>query len=322
MRLILAPMEGLTDPPARSLLTASGAFERAVCEFVRVSRSILPPHVWYRLCPELLTGGKTDSGTPVYVQIMGPEPDVTADNAAFVASLGAPGIDLNFGCPSRTVNRREAGASLLRTPDRIAAIVAATRRAVPDHIPVTAKVRLGYEDTSQHLDIALAARDGGASELVVHARTKADGYRPPARWHLLDGIRRAVDIPVIANGEIWTPQDWQACARASGCDAAMLGRGAIARPDLALRLKTGAPPWPWKQVCSLLLRYDSHLAAQDDCTPTIRSGRLKQWTALLARHAGSDWPQARPLFDRIRPERDINTIRTVLECPLSAEPAA
>ncbi|NKD85311.1 tRNA dihydrouridine(16) synthase DusC [Haematospirillum jordaniae] len=313
MRLILAPMEGLTDPPARRLLTATGAFERAVCEFVRVSRGLLPPHVWYRLCPELLTGGRTDSGTPVYVQIMGPEPAVTADNAAFVASLGAPGIDLNFGCPSKTVNRRAAGASLLRTPDRIAAIVAATRNAVPDHIPVTAKVRLGYEDTSQHLEIALAARDGGADELVVHARTRADSYRPPARWPLLDGIRQAVDIPVIANGEIWTPQDWRECARVSGCEAAMLGRGAIARPDLALRLKTGAPPWPWEQVCTLLLHYDSLLGSQDGCVPAIRGGRLKQWLTFIARHACHDWPQARPLFERIRPERDITTIRAMLE---------
>lgn len=93
----------------------------------------------------------------------------------------------------------------------------------------------------------------------------------------------------------------------------MLGRGAIARPDLALRLKTGAPPWPWEQVCTLLLHYDSLLGSQDGCVPAIRGGRLKQWLTFIARHACHDWHQARPLFERIRPERDITTIRAMLE---------
>lgn len=314
MQLLLAPMEGLMDPAMRGLLTALGGYDRAVSEFVRVSQGVLPAHVWHRYCPELLTGGTTAAGTPVYVQIMGPEPEVTADNAAYAVSLGAPGIDLNFGCPSKTVNRRCAGASLLKTPDLIADIIAATRRAVPAGIPVTAKVRLGYEDKEHFLDIARAVEDGGATSVVVHARTRAEGYRPPAHWHYVAEIRAALRIPVIANGEIWTPGDYAACRAASGGPDVMLGRGAIARPDLARRLRDHGTAWPWEHIAACFLRYDDALAA-DDCTPTMRAGRLKQWLALVKQHAAADWPFTPALFERLKGLTDITAVRAALSDP-------
>lgn len=315
MQLLLAPMEGLMDPAMRGLLTALGGYDRAVSEFVRVSQGLLPAHVWHRYCPELLTGGATAAGTPVYVQIMGPEPEVTADNAAYAVSLGAPGIDLNFGCPSKTVNRRCAGASLLKTPELIAAIIAATRRAVPAEIPVTAKVRLGYDDKTRFLEIAHAVQDGGATSVVVHARTREEGYRPPAHWEYVGAIRAALRIPVIANGEIWTPADYEACRTASGGPDVMLGRGAIARPDLARRLRGGdATPWPWDRIADCFLRYDDALTA-DGCTPTMRAGRLKQWLALVKQHATADWPFTPALFACLKGLTDINAVRETLQTP-------
>ena len=182
MRLILAPMEGVMDYTMRDLLTRIGGYDRCVTEFVRVTREVLPPRVFYRACPELHHGSKTPSGVPVYVQLLGGEVHYMAANAAVVANLGAVGIDINFGCPSKTVNSSDGGSVLLREPERVHAIVRAIRAAVDPAIPVTAKIRLGFHDGSLFEDIALGIVDAGATELCVHARTKQHGYQPPAFW--------------------------------------------------------------------------------------------------------------------------------------------
>jgi tRNA-dihydrouridine synthase C len=160
-----------------------------------------------------------------------------AENAAAIAALGPDGIDLNFGCPAKTVNRHGGGSALLVDPELLARIVAAVRRAVPAALPVSAKMRLGYEDASLAVDCARALAESGASELVVHARTKADGYRPPAYWERIPAIREAVRVPVVANGEIWTVADAERCRRVSGCEALMLGRGMVVDPGLALAIR-------------------------------------------------------------------------------------
>ncbi len=179
MRLILAPMEGVMDHDMRDLLTGINTFDLCVTEFVRVTDTLLPNRVFYRTCPELRQGAKTSSGTPVRMQLLGSSPEYMALNAERAVKLGSPGIDINFGCPSKTVNKHRGGAILLRETDQLYAIVKAVRAAVPSSLPVTAKIRLGYEDKSQFLDNARAIEQAGASELAVHARTKAEGYRPP-----------------------------------------------------------------------------------------------------------------------------------------------
>ena len=143
MRLILAPMEGLTDPPMRRLLTQVGQYDWCVSEFIRVTNQLVPAHVIYGYCPELRQGGCTDSGTPLHVQFLGNDPTLLAENAAHAAELGAPAIDLNFGCPAKTVNKHRGGAVLLDETELIYQIVSAVRRAVPAQIPVSAKMRLG-----------------------------------------------------------------------------------------------------------------------------------------------------------------------------------
>src|SRR5512135_1636346 len=156
MRLILAPMEGLADAPMRDVLTRMGGYDLCVTEFIRVTHHLLKKRVLLHTVPELANGGRTPAGVPVRVQLLGRDPVCLAENAAFIASLGAPGIDLNFGCPAPVVNRHGAGAVLLQDPERIHAIVDAVRRAVPRHIPVSAKMRLGLDDTSLALDSARA----------------------------------------------------------------------------------------------------------------------------------------------------------------------
>ena len=190
-RTVLAPMEGVIDASMRALLTSLGGYGRTVTEFVRVSDRRLPERVFLRLCPELEHGGTTPCGVPVYVQLLGSDGPALAANARRAADLGAPGIDLNFGCPARTVNRSMGGSILLRDPVLVGTLVAAVRDAVPPGVPVTVKIRLGHEGVDRLDEIAERVRAGGADELAVHARTKSDGYRPPARWPLVAQIGRA-----------------------------------------------------------------------------------------------------------------------------------
>lgn len=233
MSLLLAPMEGLLDFALRDVLTRIGGVERCVSEFIRVTDTLLPERVFLRMLPELLQGGKTAAGVPVRGQLLGSDPSCLAENAARLVQLGSPGVDLNFGCPSPVVNRHRGGAALLDEPEVLFRIVQAVRRAVPPWSPVSAKMRLGLCDDSRAEACALAIQTGGASELVVHARTKRDGYRPPAYWARIADLRQVVTLPLVANGEIWSVADAQRCRAESGCHSLMLGRGMVANPGLA-----------------------------------------------------------------------------------------
>lgn len=217
--LVLAPMDGVTDHVYRDLLTSlaggNSGISLCVSEFVRVTRASVQPHVLRRACPELDAGGRTPAGVEVFVQLLGGEPGPMAESAALAARLGARGIDINFGCPAKTVNNHDGGASILRAPCRIEAIVSAVRGAVPAEIPVTAKVRLGWESAEHLPEIAKNAEAGGAAWLTVHARTRLQLYRPPVDWAALARAREAVRIPVVANGDINTVGDLQRCAAQS-----------------------------------------------------------------------------------------------------------
>ncbi|WP_313314181.1 tRNA-dihydrouridine synthase [Pulveribacter sp.] len=322
--LLLAPMEGLLDFVLRDVLTRVGGVDRCVCEFIRVTGMLLPDKVFYRFIPELRNGSRTLAGVPVRAQLLGSDPPSMADNAARLAELGAEGIDLNFGCPARTVNRHGGGAALLREPERIAAVVAAVRGAVPAHLPVSAKMRLGYDDPGSALECALAMQDGGACEVVVHARTKADGYRPPAYWERIAPLREALRVPVVANGEIWSVQDAQRCRELSGCDALMLGRGMVADPGLALAIRA-ADAWqgrgagaevPWPALVPQLTRFWQLVC--EDLDPPQRAGRLKQWLNLLRRRH----PQAQAAFDQVRVMTDQRAITLWLQQLVAASTAA
>lgn len=312
-QLVLAPMEGLVDWRVRQLLSAAGGFDQCVTEFIRVSQTLFPAHVFYRYCPELHQGCKTASGQPVLVQLMGHDPDLLGENAAFAVELGAPGIDINFGCPSKTVNKREAGASLLKCPENLFNIVRAVRAAVPGHIPVSAKIRLGYADKTLFLENARAVEDGGAQHLTVHARTKMEGYKPPAHWEYLARIREAISIPMTANGEIWTIEDYIRCRDISGCTSFMLGRGAIACPDLAARIKAheageDLQKQCWADVLGILLAYID-LLALDGTTENHQAGRIKQWVSMMRKGHGP----ASPCFDEIKRIREIGELREKLQ---------
>jgi tRNA-dihydrouridine synthase C len=309
MTLLLAPMEGLLDFTLRDILTRVGGVDRCVAEFIRVTGTLLPERVFTRIVPELKHGGCTPAGVPVRAQLMGSDPACLAENAARLAGLGSAGIDLNFGCPAKVVNRHGGGAALLQDPELLATIVAAVRRAVPASMPVSAKMRLGFNDDSRTLECALAIVGAGASELVVHARTKADGYRPPAYWERIAPIRAAVRIPVIANGEIWNVSDALLARERSGCDTLMLGRGMVSDPGLALAIVAADSALPgmalsWAELQPPLLAFWALVCAKIE--PRARVGRLKQWLNYLRRRH----PQAELAYQSVR---TINDPRVVAE---------
>lgn len=292
-------MEGLLDHLLREELSALAPYSLAVSEFIRVTDQLLPRRVFARIVPELLNGGRTEAGVWVRPQLLGSDPVVLAENAARLAELRPAGIDLNFGCPAKCVNRHRGGAILLDEPELLHQIVAAVRRAVPAGIPVSAKMRLGVADRSRMLECADALAGGGVAQLVVHARTKADGYKPPAHWHEVARIAERVAVPVVANGEIWTLEDALQARRESHCDALMLGRGAVADPLLAARIAAhdAGEPLPardWPALAPALLRYWQRVRAQ--VAPKHQAGRVKQWLHYLRRcHA-----DAEPVYQRLR----------------------
>ncbi|WP_035233519.1 tRNA dihydrouridine synthase [Alcanivorax nanhaiticus] len=293
MKLILAPMEGLADFWVRQALTDVGDYDWCVSEFVRVNGLLLPPKVFYRWCPELKNGARTRAGVPVHLQLLGSDPACMAENAARAVELGAPAIDLNFGCPAKTVNRHRGGAVLLDEPDLVHAVTLAVRQAVPEDITVSVKMRLGNEDDALSLENALGVEAAGAAWLTVHGRTKRQGYKPPAYWDRIGKIREAVTIPVIANGEIWTRDDALRCQRESGCQDLMLGRGAVANPWLLRALRTGQAS-DWESVMSVIQRFAVDILGSG--TDAQVAGRIKQWLSYLRRQ----WPQAGAMLEQVK----------------------
>ncbi|AZQ10010.1 tRNA-dihydrouridine synthase C [Shewanella khirikhana] len=306
LRIVLAPMEGVLDHLMRELLSSINPYDLLVTEFVRVVDQLLPEKVYYRLCPELKNGGLTKNGTPVRVQILGQEPGWMAENALRAVTLGSRGVDANFGCPAKMVNRSKGGAVLLQYPELIHDIVKAMREAVPGEQPVTAKIRLGYEDKSLFMENALAVYEAGATELAIHARSKVDGYKPPAYWEYITEVRERLPIPVIANGEIWSREDAERCMQVTGCDSIMIGRGALSLPNLAASIK-GDAPFDWQRTLDLMIHYSE--LELDNQKATYYPARIKQWFSYLSRQ----YPEADTLFREIRIHKTTDAILQALK---------
>jgi len=287
--LVLAPMEGITDAPMRALQGSSAAFTYAVSEFLRVSNSVLPAKVFRKAVPEL---DMEAGGLPVQVQLLGGDPDLMAASAQNAVKAGTTSIDINFGCPAPIVNRHDGGASLLRCPERIREIVSAVRSAVPEDLPVSAKLRLGWECIEEIHRNAQMAAEGGASWITIHARTRVQGYRPPVFWAPIGVVRRSLDIPVVANGDIWTFEDFLRCREETGCIHFMLGRSALSNPSLPhrvaseLRIATGPTRRrTWAELFADLVDRMGGDTAHEHGRSLMR---VKQWMKLA--HQFGDFP--------------------------------
>jgi tRNA-dihydrouridine synthase C len=296
--IILAPMEGVADAPMRALLTEAGGFTFCVAEFLRISQDVPPSRTFHRHMPELAYASQTPAGVPVQFQLLGGDADKLARAASIAVTAGAQAIDLNFGCPAPTVNRRDGGASLLRDPQRLRTIVAAVRQAVPAAVPVSAKLRLGWDDASDVHHNADMAAEGGAAWITLHGRTRVQNYRPWARWRPIAEVRRRLPIPVVANGDLFSVGDVLRCRQETGCIHFMLGRGALANPCLprqaALALhvleataaagdRSAPPDW------AALMRRLVALAQRPEQRPSFLPGRLKQWGCMAHRQQANAW---------------------------------
>ena len=314
MRVLLAPMEGVLDSLVRELLTEVNDYDLCITEFVRVVDQLLPAKVFHRLCPELHNNSRTPSGTLVRIQLLGQYPQWLAENAARAVELGSYGVDLNCGCPSKLVNGSGGGATLLKDPELIYRGAKAMREAVPAHLPVTVKVRLGWDNSDRQFEIADAVQQAGASELAVHGRTKEQGYKAEhINWQAIGEIRQRLSIPVIANGEIWDWQSAQDCMAISGCDAVMIGRGALNIPNLSRVVKYNEPRMPWPEVVTLLQKY-TRLEKQGD-TGLYHVARIKQWLGYLRK----EYSEATELFQEIRAlNNSLDIARAILAIEITA----
>lgn len=297
-------MEGVVDWVLRDILTSIGGIDRCVTEFIRVTDRLVVDKVFYDYCPELRTNSRTRAGVPVYVQLLGGHPQPLAENSVRAVELGACGIDLNFGCPAKTVNRHDGGATLLKYPDRIFNILTAVRAAVPKQIPVTAKIRLGFDNPEMCLQNAMAVESAGIETLTVHCRTKTDMYKPPAYWEWIPRIKeKAPKLQIVANGEIWTKEDFERCREVTGCYQFMIGRGAIANPFIFRQIKGESLTSEWEDLKGFLPRFFD--ASTEFRSALFAQSRTKQWLAQISKRNA----RAAQVFSEIKAECDPTVFR-------------
>ena len=311
-KIFLAPMEGVIDGCMRNLLTQINNYDMCITEFVRVVDRPVPKNTFYKIAPELLTGGTTINGTPIRVQLLGQNASWMAENAYIATSLGSNGIDINFGCPAPTVNKSKGGATLLKSPETMYEIITAVKKAVNSNShEVSVKIRLGFDDTSLFKEIASAVTEAAPAQVTVHARTKKQGYKPPAYWHYIKKMNALDGFDVIANGEIWSLENAQSCMLQSNTSSLMLGRGALAMPNLANVIKYNDIPYSWQQVCALLVDYAN--LEPEKTHPYYYSSRVKQWLKYLKLH----YSEGKLLFDDIKKETDKSKILKIIEAQVN-----
>ena len=244
-------MEGVGDRPFRKAMAAVGGFDYASTEFIRVPvnahvESLARVYDPLEIAP-----------FPLAAQIMGVDPELMGAMAQELEKRGARRIDLNCGCPSNTVTGKGAGSSLLKTPDLLHAIARTMVRSVS--VPVTLKMRSGYDDTTLFRENLHAAESSGIAFLTLHARTKADGYTAQANWELISLAKSLLKIPLVGNGDILTPEDALSMLRQTGCDALMIGRGAVSNPFIFRQIKDPAfSPTP-EHFRAFFTTFTSHL---------------------------------------------------------------
>ena len=226
--LILAPMDGYSDMPFRSICRDMGS-AMSYTEFLSAIDIIhTHPHLHLRL-------SYLESERPVVFQLMDDSPERLVLAATKLMAYKPDVIDINLGCSARSVSSRGAGSGLLRTPDIIAAIFSALTKTLP--VPVTAKIRLGWDETTRNYkDVVQSLQDNGAALIAVHARTRQQAYSGSADWDAIAEIKQMATIPIIGNGDVKTTSDIDRMLTHTRCDAVMIGRGAIGNPWIFQRL--------------------------------------------------------------------------------------
>ncbi|MEY2805072.1 MAG: hypothetical protein RL657_2408 [Pseudomonadota bacterium] len=285
--LMVAPMAGVTDRPFRKLCKSLGA-GYAVSEMVTSRRDL-----WNSLKTSRRADHAGESG-PIAVQIAGTDPVEMADAARYNIDRGAQIIDINMGCPAKKVCNKWAGSALMQEPALALSIVEAVVHAcAPQGVPVTLKMRTGWcPDQRNAPQLARAAQEAGVQMLTIHGRTRDQGYKGHAEYDTIADIKSRVQVPVVANGDIDSPEKALAVLRHTGADALMIGRAAQGRPwifrEISHFLQTGehrAPPLVAEVRRLLTEHLTEHLELYGEYTG-VRSAR---------KHLGwyvRDWPGA------------------------------
>ncbi len=255
--LIVAPMAGVTDRPFRELCLRLGA-GMAVSEMLLAN-----PDVWDSQKTRMRMDHAAEVGVRS-VQIAGADPEMMAYAARYNVEHGAQIVDINMGCPAKKVNKKLAGSALLRYPDLVREICHTVVNAVA--VPVTLKIRTGWDpDNRNGVEIARIAEDCGIKALAVHGRSRACLYKGNAEYDTIRAIKQAVSIPVVANGDINSPEKARYVLDYTGADAVMIGRAAQGRPwifrEIRHYLATGTllPPPPRAEVRALMLEHVANL---------------------------------------------------------------
>ncbi|HUT51178.1 MAG TPA: tRNA dihydrouridine synthase DusB [Alphaproteobacteria bacterium] len=257
--VVLAPMSGVTDQPFRAQVRGFGA-GLVVSEMIASQAMI-------RETRRHMLKSTTDCAAeyPMSVQIAGCEPTTMAEAARLSEARGAAVIDINFGCPVKKVVGKLAGSALMRDLNQAARIIRAVVGAVS--VPVTVKMRTGWDDAHRNApELARIAEDLGVAMIAVHGRTRTQAYKGKADWAYISEIKRAVSVPVLANGDIVSVADARACLARSGADGVMIGRGAYGRPwfvSQIMQALAGEPvsptPGPAARLNAALRHYEAML---------------------------------------------------------------
>jgi tRNA-dihydrouridine synthase C len=273
--LILAPMEGVGDAAFRQAMAGIGGFNLAIREFIRV-----PANAHIKSLVKVYYPEET-APIPLTAQIMGQDADLMAEMAFELQMKGALRIDLNCGCPSNTVTGKGAGSSLLKTPSLMHQIAKAMVSAVS--IPVSLKMRSGYEDTSLFRENLMAAEESGVKFITLHPRTKVEGYGPPADWDLIAEAKSVLKIPLVGNGDILNVDDALKMLKHTNCDALMIGRGSIINPFIFHEIQAHFSGTIYKPTWDALDHYlNVFVAGLPPLMPERnKAGKMKQLMSFL-----------------------------------------
>jgi tRNA-dihydrouridine synthase B len=304
-RLVLAPLAGIADSTFRFLCKEKGA-SLVYTEMISAEGLVRDN------AQTLALLSFSDAERLIAIQLFGSDPDIMARAAEKAMKFSPDMIDLNFGCPARKIVGKQAGCALLNNLALLRKIAAAVVSAVD--VPVTAKIRSGWDEKSLNADrVSQMLEDCGVRAVTVHARSRADKFNGKANWEVIAGVKSSVSIPVIGNGDVMVPQDAARMLEETGCDAVMIGRGALGNPWIFSRtrrlLATGEllPPPSDQDRLELLLRHVALVEKRAAVNSSTRNGGNDRLSSFAIRKHVGWYTKGLPQSSRLRQQANRAT---------------